>query len=261
MIFQYTSSPPLNEATLDRQEKEAYSDDGKFLCGVPSLERMTTVIQLLWEILIMTLTEKDLIRKPAVAVHPNMDLEEKIAYLDDQIKRFKDILDEVEEERRKLVTLHSLEQKVREMAGEILCIIETWHAPGRKEHRIGKHAYQSSRTTRVTGQRFHFGKNAAKLSCDGSGQIQFHTQGPAFRIEPRSVDGGLEVQETDSIFLHKDTDPVFDHERPVDCTIHGCNEQDCSCSSYSILVGREKIREQLKTLPQVAAFFEQRYGS
>jgi hypothetical protein len=118
--------------------------------------------------------------------------------------------------------------------------------------------YQSSPDTRVANRVFHFGKSAGRLEVDSQGGVIFCTVGPAFTVRP-APDNDVEIDQAPSISLHKNTDPVLDLDRRVDCAGEGCGKRDCFCASYSIVVGADEISQIVHELPAVEQFFQETY--
>jgi hypothetical protein len=145
----------------------------------------------------------------------------------------------------------------------VVCLIESWYAPTERRTYIGNReprSYQSSLDSRLAGRVFHFGKSAGRLEVDGQRGVVFCTVGPAFTVRTASA-GSLEIERSPAISLHKNTDPVLDLDRSVDCAAARCGERDCFCASYSIVVGTEKITQVVHEVPAVEQFFRETYAA
>lgn len=204
----------------------------------------------------------------------NMSLEQQRDAVESEIARLQTLLQELTQQQMDLNrqilavtsddeihTLEALEQHFRMTAEKVVCLVESWYAPTERRAYMGSHeprSYQSSLDTRVARRVFHFGKSAGRLEVDAQGGIVFCTVGPAFTVRTES-DDDVEIEQSPAIMLHKNTDPVLDLDRRVDCAAAHCGERDCFCASYSIVVGAEKITQAVHELPAVEHFFRETY--
>ena len=204
----------------------------------------------------------------------NMSLEQQRDAVEGEITRLQQLLEELSQQQIDLNnrilaaasqegihTLEALEQHFRRTAEEVVCLVESWYAPTERRAYMGTReprSYQSSLDTRVARRAFHFGKSAGRLEVDAQGGIMFCTRGPAFTVRT-AADDAVEVEQSVSISLHKNTDPVLDLDRRVDCAAAQCGERDCFCASYSIVVGAENISRMVREHPAVAHFFLETY--
>jgi hypothetical protein len=203
-----------------------------------------------------------------------MSLEQQRDAVESEITRLQALLQELIEQQmvlnRQIVAtasddeihpLEALEQHFRNTAEKVVCLVESWYAPTERRAFMGNHeprSYQSSLDTRIARRVFHFGKSAGRLEVDAQGGIVFCTVGPAFTVRAES-DYDVEIEQSPAIALHKNTDPVLDLDRKVDCAAAQCGERDCFCASYSIVVGTEKITRVVHEVPAVEHFFRETY--
>jgi hypothetical protein len=158
-------------------------------------------------------------------------------------------------------SLEELEEHFRKTTEKVVCLVESWYAPAEKRAYMGTKQplpYQSSPDTRVANRVFHFGKSAGRLEVDSQGGVKFCTVGPAFTVRS-ALDNDVEIDQAVSISLHKNTDPVLDLDRRVDCAGERCGNRDCFCASYSIVVGADEISQMVHELPAVEQFFQETY--
>jgi len=204
----------------------------------------------------------------------DMSLEQQRDAVESEIARLQKLLQELTQQQLDLNdqiyaaasgsdvhSLQDLEQHFRETAEKVVCLVESWYAPDEKRAYMGTkepRSYQSSPDTRMANRVFHFGKSAGRLEVDSQGGVIFCTVGPAFTVRPAS-DDDVEIDQAASISLHKNTDPVLDLDRRVDCAGERCGKRDCFCASYSIVVGAEDISQIVHELPAVEHFFKETY--
>jgi hypothetical protein len=204
----------------------------------------------------------------------NMSLEQQRDAVESEIDRLQKLLQELTQQQMELNkqiyaaasgsevhSLDDLEQHFRKTAEKVVCLVESWYAPAEKRAYMGTKEplpYQSSLDTRVANRVFHFGKSAGRLEVDSQGVVNFCTVGPAFTVRS-APDSDIEIDQAASISLHKNTDPVLDLDRRVDCAGERCGNRDCFCASYSIVVGAEKIRQIVHEIPAVEQFFQETY--
>ena len=204
----------------------------------------------------------------------NMTLEQQRDAVESEITRLQALLQELTEQQialnkqilaaadgDEIHTLEALEQRFRNTAEKVVCLVESWYAPAERRAYMGNHvprSYQSSPDTRIARRVFHFGKSAGRLEVDAQGVVMFCTVGPAFTVRAES-DYDVEIEQSTAIALHKNTDPVMDLDRKVDCVAAQCGERDCFCASYSIVVGTEKITRVVHEVPAVEHFFRETY--
>jgi hypothetical protein len=204
----------------------------------------------------------------------NMSLEQQRDAVESEITRLQNILQELTQQQMDLNkqiyaaasgsnvhSLQDLEQHFRMTAEKVVCLVESWYAPAEKRGYMGTkepRSYQSSPDTRVAHRVFHFGKSAGRLEVDSQGRVIFCTVGPAFTVRSAS-DDGVEIDQAASISLHKNTDPVLDLDRRVDCAGERCGNRDCFCASYSIVIGADEISQIVHELPAVEQFFQETY--
>jgi hypothetical protein len=203
-----------------------------------------------------------------------MSLEQQRDAVESEIDRLQKLLQELTQQQMELNkqiyaaasgsevhSLDDLEQHFRKTAEKVVCLVESWYAPAEKRAYMGTKEplpYQSSLDTRVANRVFHFGKSAGRLEVDSQGVVNFCTVGPAFTVRS-APDSDIEIDQAASISLHKNTDPVLDLDRRVDCAGERCGNRDCFCASYSIVVGAEKIRQIVHEIPAVEQFFQETY--
>jgi hypothetical protein len=203
-----------------------------------------------------------------------MSLEQQRDAVESEITRLQNILQELTQQQMDLNkqiyaaasgsnvhSLQDLEQHFRMTAEKVVCLVESWYAPAEKRGYMGTkepRSYQSSPDTRVAHRVFHFGKSAGRLEVDSQGRVIFCTVGPAFTVRSAS-DDGVEIDQAASISLHKNTDPVLDLDRRVDCAGERCGNRDCFCASYSIVIGADEISQIVHELPAVEQFFQETY--
>ena len=204
----------------------------------------------------------------------NMSLEQQRDAVESEIDRLQQLLEELTQQQMDLNkqiyaaasgsvvhSLDDLEQHFRKTSEKVVCLVESWYAPADKRAYMGTKeplSYQSSPDTRVANRVFHFGKSAGRLEVDSQGGVIFCTVGPAFTVHS-APDNNVEIDQAASISLHKNTDPVMDLDRIVDCAGEGCGKRDCFCASYSIVVGAEEISQIVHELPAVEQFFQETY--
>jgi len=203
-----------------------------------------------------------------------MSLEQQRGAVESEITRLQALLQELTRQQmdlnkqilaaasgEEIHTLESLEQHIKKTAEEVVCLVESWYAPAERRAYMGNHeprSYQSSLDTRIARRVFHFGKSAGRLEVDAQGGVVFCTVGPAFTVST-TADDGVEVEQSPAIALHKNTDPVLDLDRRVDCVAAHCGERDCFCASYSIVVGTGNITQVVHELPALEVFFRETY--
>jgi len=204
----------------------------------------------------------------------NMSLEQQRDAVESEIDRLQKLLHELSQQQMDLNkqiytaasesdvhSLEELEQHFRKTAEKVVCLVESWYAPVEKRTYMGTKEplpYQTSPDTRVANRVFHFGRSAGRLEVDSQGGVIFCTVGPAFTVRS-APDNDVEIGQSASISLHKNTDPVLDLDRRVDCAGEGCGKRDCFCASYSIVVGADEISQIVHELPAVEQFFQETY--
>ena len=204
----------------------------------------------------------------------NMSLEQQRDAVESEIDRLQKLLEELTQQQMDLNkqiyaaasgsdvhSLEDLEQHFRKTTEKMVCLVESWYAPVEKRAYMGTKEpvpYQSSPDTRVANRVFHFGKSAGRLEIDSQGGVIFCTVGPAFTVRS-APDNDVEIDQAASISLHKNTDPVLDLDRRVDCAGERCGKRDCFCASYSIVVGTDEISQIVHELPAVEQFFQETY--
>jgi hypothetical protein len=203
-----------------------------------------------------------------------MSLEQQRDAVESEIDRLQKLLHELSQQQMDLNkqiytaasesdvhSLEELEQHFRKTAEKVVCLVESWYAPVEKRTYMGTKEplpYQTSPDTRVANRVFHFGRSAGRLEVDSQGGVIFCTVGPAFTVRS-APDNDVEIDQSASISLHKNTDPVLDLDRRVDCAGEGCGKRDCFCASYSIVVGADEISQIVHELPAVEQFFQETY--
>ena len=204
----------------------------------------------------------------------NMSLEQQRDAVESEIARLQALLEDLTQQQmdlnkqilaatsgEEIHTLEALERHFEKTAEKVVCLIESWYAPAERRAYMGHReprSYQSSLDTRIARRVFHFGRSAGRLEVDPGGGVLFCTVGPAFTVRTAS-DDGLEIEQSPAIALHRNTDPVLDLDRRVDCAAAKCGERDCFCASYSIVVGAEKIARVVQEHPAVEHFFRETY--
>jgi hypothetical protein len=204
----------------------------------------------------------------------NMSLEQQRDAVESEIGRLQKLLEELTQQQIDLNkqiyaaangsdvhSLEDLEQHFRKTTEKMVCLVESWYAPVEKRAYMGTKEpvpYQSSPDTRVANRVFHFGKSAGRLEVDSQGGVIFCTVGPAFTVRP-APGNDIEIDQVASISLHKNTDPILDLDRRVDCAGEGCGKRNCFCASYSIVVGADEISQMVHELPAVEQFFQETY--
>lgn len=204
----------------------------------------------------------------------NMSLEQQRDAVESEITRLQKLLQELTQQQMDLNkqiyaaasgsnihSLQDLEQHFRMTAEKVVCLVESWYEPAEKRAYMGTkepRPYQSSPDTRVANRVFHFGKSAGRLEVDSQGGVKFCTVGPAFSVRS-AAENEIEIDQAASITLHKNTDPVLDLDRRVDCAGERCGKRDCFCASYSIVVGADEISQIVQELPAVEQFFQETY--
>ena len=204
----------------------------------------------------------------------DMSLEQQRDAVDSEITRLQQLLQELTQQQMDLNkqiyaaangsdvhSLQDLEQHFRKTAEKVVCLVESWYAPAERRGYMGTkepRPYQSSPDTKVAHRVFHFGKSAGRLEVDSQGGVIFCTVGPAFTVRSAS-DDDIEIDEAAAISLHRNTDPVLDLDRRVDCAGEKCGKRDCFCASYRIVVGTEEISQIVHELPAVEQFFQETY--
>jgi hypothetical protein len=206
----------------------------------------------------------------------NMSLEQQRDAVESEITRLQLLLEELTQQQmdlnkqilaaasgKEIHTLDALQQHFKKTAQKVVCLVESWYAPAERRAYMGNReprSYQGSLDTRVARRVFHFGKSAGRLEVDAQGGVVFCTVGPAFTV--RTVpDDGVEIEQSPAIALHRNTDPVLDLDRRVDCAAAQCGERDCFCASYSIVIGAEKITRLVHEHPAVEQFFRETYAA
>jgi hypothetical protein len=218
--------------------------------------------------------EVEMLKHSSLCPRFNMSLEQQRDAVESEIARLQRLLQELTQQQMELNTqilaatsgaeihtLEALEQHFRKSAEKVVCLVESWYAPAERRAYMGTKEplpYQSSLDTRVARRVFHFGRSAGRLEVDEQGGVAFCTLGPAFTVRSAS-DDDVEIEQSASISLHKNTDPVLDLDRRVDCAAARCGERDCFCASYSIVVGADKISQIVHELPAVEHFFQETY--
>ncbi len=203
-----------------------------------------------------------------------MSLEQQRDAVESEITRLQKLLQELTQQQMDLNnqiyaaasesdvhSLQDLEQHFRKTAEKVVCLVESWYAPAEKRSHMGTkepRPYQSSPDTRVAHRVFHFGKSAGRLEVDSQGGVIFCTVGPAFTVRP-AADDDVDIVQAASISLHKNTDPVLDLDRRVDCAGERCGKRDCFCASYRIVVGVDEISQIVHDSPAVEHFFQETY--
>ena len=204
----------------------------------------------------------------------NMSLEQQRDAVESEITRLQKLLQELTQQQMNLnkqifaastgTDIHSLqdlEQHFGKTAEKVVCLVESWYAPAEKRAYMGTkepRPYQSSLDTKVAHRIFHFGKSAGRLEVDTQRGVIFHTIGPAFTVRSEP-DDNVAIEQAAYISLHRNTDPVLDLDRRVDCAGERCGERDCFCASYSIVVGVDEISQVVHELPAVEHFFQETY--
>jgi hypothetical protein len=204
----------------------------------------------------------------------NMSLEQQRDAVESEIARLQTLLQELTQQQidlnkqilaatsgDEIHTLEALEQHFKKTAEKVVCLVESWYAPTERRAYMGNHeprSYQSSLETRIARRVFHFGRSAGRLDVDVQGGVLFCTVGPAFTVRT-AADDGIEIEQSPAIALHRNTDPVLDLDRRVDCAAAHCGERDCFCASYSIVIGAEKIARVVHEHPAVEHFFRETY--
>jgi hypothetical protein len=218
--------------------------------------------------------EVDMLQHSPLGSRSNMSLEQQRDAVESEIDRLQKLLEELTQQQMELNkqiyaaangsdvhSLKDLEQHFMKTAEKVVCLVESWYAPAEKRAYMGTKEplpYQSSPDTRVAHRVFHFGKSAGRLEFDSQGGVIFCTEGPAFTVRSASEDD-VEIEQATSISLHKNTDPVLDLDRRVDCAGERCGQRDCFCASYSIVVGADEISQIVHELPAVEHFFQETY--